>query len=78
MHVVLAPCGSSLETEACRKTCWVESMKRVGGRQRHSQEFVRALLEQEEPLTFASSATPVSSPVQILSRHEGVSPDNLR
>ena len=39
---------------------------------------MRTLLEQDEPLTFASSAHPVSSPVQIPSRHEGVSPDNLR
>jgi len=47
---------------------------------RHSQEFVLALLEHDEPLTFANSmlAQPGSSPVQIPSRHKGQSPDNLR
>ena len=62
-----------------------ESVCHAGVAPRHSQEFVRALLEHDEPLTFANSSgalqpppLPASSPVQIPSRHKGHSPDTIR
>ncbi len=69
--------ANKMETSTISTT---EGMMHTEGRPRHSHEFVLALLEHDEPLTFANSmlAQPGSSPVQIPSRHKGQSPDNLR
>lgn len=73
LHVIPRFWGWSLQ-----EVCKAEILECAGAKPRHSQEFVRALLEDDEPLTFASSTRLQSTPVQIPSRHEGVSPDNLR